>query len=152
MCKSPDVPLQDELRCWSCVAHMWLWPTWIASMPIEGWLVLSWLVHVSSSSCKGTSGLFETMAAERRVVSKVEAKFCPFYPSAVKIRRGVGEIVEWEVRVHHTREPLEYISWAVAMRCTRSRVGKKITAACEHIYVWRPNNRETEEDCASRSL
>jgi len=28
--KSPDVPLQDELLCWSFVCD--IWPTWIASI------------------------------------------------------------------------------------------------------------------------
>jgi len=36
-----------------------IWPTWIAS--IEGWPVLSLLVRVNSSSCKGTSGILHIM-------------------------------------------------------------------------------------------
>ena len=40
---------QDGLMCWSFVAHVMMWPPWSAT--IEAWMFLSWLVHVSSSSC-----------------------------------------------------------------------------------------------------
>ena len=59
MCKRPDVPLQDELMCWFCIIHV-IFTTWI-NIPIrasiESWVFLSWMVNVSSSSGKGTSGL-----------------------------------------------------------------------------------------------
>jgi len=39
--------------------------TWIAT--IEGWPVLNWLVHVSSSSCKGTFGLLHFMGSNTMI-------------------------------------------------------------------------------------
>jgi len=34
---------------------------------IEGWSVVSWLVHVSSSSCKGTSRLLHIMGSNTTI-------------------------------------------------------------------------------------
>jgi len=36
MCKSPDVPLQDELLCWSICSTCDISQSWTASRPIEG--------------------------------------------------------------------------------------------------------------------
>ena len=40
---------------------------------IEGWLVLSWLVHVSRSSCKGTSGHLHIMGLNTMIFAVLKA-------------------------------------------------------------------------------
>jgi len=40
---------------------------------IEGWLVLSWLLHVSNSSCKGTAGLLHIMGSNTMIFVVIKA-------------------------------------------------------------------------------
>ena len=68
MCKSLDAPLQEELLCWLFVVHVIMCQTWIASRPFGGWPVVSWLIHDSSSYCKGTSGLLHIMGSKKMIL------------------------------------------------------------------------------------
>ena len=71
MCLTPccaKVQKQDELLCWSFVANVIMWPTWFAT--IEGWLVLSWLVHLlwGHTSRKWWSSKFSTLEPHFRTL------------------------------------------------------------------------------------
>jgi len=42
---------------------------------IEGWSVVSWLVHASSSSCKGTSGLMHIMGSNTIIFAVLKVTY-----------------------------------------------------------------------------
>jgi len=50
---------------------MIMWPTSVAS--IEGWLVISRLIYVSRSSCKGTYGLLYIIGSNTMIFVVLQA-------------------------------------------------------------------------------